>query len=80
MIKEEFIKFIRSIGFDKKNIEKYYTYKSWYLNIHKDDTYDLEELFGSNDYYNRELSDLEPFNVQFKQESRSIKLKMLLKK
>ena len=64
MTREEFKKYIESIGFKKYVIDLYNNY----YNFHN----------GSKWYYDIYYNDLRPLENEFKQELRSIKLKKIL--
>ena len=77
MIRDEFEKLIRSIGFKYDTIGCYYIYKEFVLYLY-DNNYDLHTgnywISGPND-----LNNLTPIQEYFKKKLRSIKLKQILK-
>ena len=74
MTREEFKKYIESIGFKKYVIDLYddcYEYKSYKIYLYNN--------FYSSEWSNRtNYNDLTPLENEFKQELRSIKLKKIL--
>ena len=76
MNREEFIIFIKSLGFEYDVIERY-KYKSFIIDLWiQDNTYDL---YSDLDwFYDIQLNDLKPLHKYFNKELRSIKLKKIL--
>ena len=71
---EEFKKIIETIGFEYDTIGYYYEYKEYCIVLYKDQ---YSFYNGSKWIYN--ITDLIPFEKEFKREIRSIKLKQLLR-
>ena len=71
MSREEFIKFIESIGFKYNKHKDYYDYKEYSIYLYRDH-YDFYN--GLNWWWNKDYNDLTPL----KQIERSYKLKKIL--
>ena len=71
--KEEFKQFIESIGFKREGL--FYYYKSYRI-----DLYNYYHFYNGSEWiFNIPLNDIRPFDMYFKKELRSIKLKELLR-
>ena len=75
MIREEFIKYIESIGFEEID-SNYYVYKYCDIDLYED-IYVFHN--GYEWFYDIDLNDLTLLEKYFKKELRSIKLKQLLR-
>ena len=76
MTKDEFIKYIESIGFEMNKFPLLgYSYKNYIIDLHTY-TYDFNNDFG---WFGRiDFDDLRLLENEFKKELRSIKLKAIL--
>ena len=77
MTREEFIKFIESIGFKYNKHKDYYDYKEYGIYLLQNN-YNYYVFYNGSGCITYVLDDLTPLEKYFKNELRSIKLKNIL--
>ena len=77
--RDEFIKFIKSIGFEYNKINGYYEYKEFRIFFKGDIYYNISIFKSGGGILHIPLNDITLLEKEFKREIRSIKLKGLLK-